>query len=355
MAERRSCFHSRVSSRARTACVEVAEWERSQLAEAFSAVAESELELLPGSLGDHLDELADVEVLSPFIHSRIDSAALDRLPALGLVATRSTGYDHIDLEACRRRGIAVANVPTYGENTVAEHTFALILALSRRLLAAEARGRRGDFDLDGLQGFDLKGKTLGVVGAGHIGLHVIRIGRAFEMEVLVSDPRREELIADVLGFAYVELGELLERSHVVSLHAPAVAETHHMIDSAALARVRPGALLVNTARGSLVDTVALVEALDSGRLGGAALDVFEGEELIREEHQLLVRGSDPGLRAAFGRRLLAERDDVVMTPHTAFNSIEAVERIATTTARSVAAWLAGRPINLVLDPAEDPG
>lgn len=334
-------------------CVEVAGWEEDQLRGAFEREPELEPTFVPGRIEQHLDELVEARVLSTFINSAVTESELERMPALELIATRSTGYDHIDADACTRRGIAIANVPTYGENTVAEHAFAMILALSRRLLEAERRGRRGNFDLEGLQGFDLKGRTLGVVGAGRIGLHVIRIGRAFDMEVLAFDPNPEPIIADVLDFAYVALDELLERSHVVSLHAPAVPATRHMIDAAALARMREGAILVNAARGDLIDTPALVEALSSGRLGGAALDVFEGEREVAEEQILLSEGRDPGIRAALGRRLLADRNDVILTPHNAFDSIEAVERIAATTVANIVAWARGEPVNLVVSPAEE--
>jgi D-lactate dehydrogenase len=330
------------------ACLEAAPWELDQLRAAFAAAPGLQPRWLPGRLDEHAGELEGVEVLSPFIHSRVGAAELEGLPAVRLVATRSTGFDHVDLAACAARGVAVANVPTYGENTVAEHTFALVLALSRRLIGAERKGRAADFDLSGLQGFDLKGRTLGIVGAGRIGLHVARMARAFGMEVLAYDPRPEELLAEVLGSAYVELGELLERSHVVSLHAPSSPATRHLIDAAALARMRPGAVLVNTARGALVDTEALVAALDSGRLGGAGLDVFEGEEHVGEDYELLARGGgEEAVRLALGRRLLADRDDVILTPHNAFNSYEAVERIARTTVENITAFLAGDPRNLV--------
>jgi D-lactate dehydrogenase len=332
-------------------CLEASDRELEQLRSAFSDLTDLEVRFLPGGLEDHIEDLGSASILSVFIHSSVDATALERLPSLKLVATRSTGYDHIDLEACSARAVAVANVPTYGENTVAEHTFAMILALSRRLLAAERKGRRGDFDLDGLQGFDLKDRTLGVVGAGRIGLHVIRIARAFGMEVVAHDLYREELLAEVLGFRYAELPELLAQSDVVTLHAPALPETHHLIDRDALATMRDGALLINTARGSLIDTAALVEALDSGHLGGAGLDVFEGEQAIREDHELLGSSSDDAIRAAFGRRLLADREDVILTPHNAFNSFEAVQRIADATAANIRSWLAGEPRNLVCDPS----
>jgi D-lactate dehydrogenase len=332
-------------------CLESSDWELEQLRSAFARSPGLEARFLPGLLEEHIDELHSASILSVFIHSSVDVAVLERMPNLNLLATRSTGCDHIDLDACSARGVAVANVPAYGENTVAEHTFAMILALSRRLLAAERKGRRGDFDLAGLQGFDLKERTLGVVGAGRIGLHVIRIARAFGMIVLAYDPQREDLLAEVLGFEYAELPELLARSDVVTLHAPALPQTHHLIDADALAAMRDGALLINTARGSLIDTAALVEALNSGRLGGVGLDVFEGEQAILEDHALLASSSDDAIRAAFGRRLLADREDVILTPHNAFNSFEAVQRIADTTADNIRGWLAGTPLNLVCDPS----
>ena len=332
---------------ANTTFVDVAPWELEQLEAATREIGGVAPTFLPGRLDEHLDAVAGTEVLSTFIHSRVDASAIARMPRLRLVATRSTGFDHIDTAACAERGIVVSNVPSYGENTVAEHTFALILALSRRLIAAERKGRRSDFDLSGLQGFDLRGKTLGIVGAGRIGLHVVRMARAFGMDVIVTDPDREDLLAEVLQFAYVDLDELLERSHVVSLHAPAVPATFHMIGAPALARMRPGALLINTARGALVDTQALIGALDRGHLGGAGLDVFEGEEHVGEDYELLAGGAEEGVRQALGRRLLADRDDVIITPHNAFNSREAVQRIADTTAANVAAFLAGEPVNAV--------
>ena len=330
-----------------TTFVEVTPWEVEPLTQASGEIPDVATTFLSGRLDEHLGEVGHTEVLSTFIHSRVDAKALAAMPNLKLFATRSTGFDHIDRATCAERGIAVVNVPTYGENTVAEHTFALILALSRKLIAAEQKGRRADFDLDGLQGFDLRGKTLGLVGAGRIGLHVVRMARAFGMQVVVSDPQREDLLAEVLHFEYVDLDELLARSHVVSLHAPANAHTHHLIDADALGKMLPGALLVNTARGALVDTEALIAALESGQLGGAGLDVFEGEEHIGEDVELLAEGGSEGLRQALGRRLLADRDDVILTPHNAFNSVEAVQRIAQTTAENIAAFLRGEPQNLV--------
>lgn len=297
---------------------------------------------------DTVEQAEGAEVLSVFIHSRVNAKVLAALPDLRFIATRSTGYDHVGLEACRERGISVANVPYYGENTVAEHTFGLILTLSRNIVKAHLRTTRGDFTLRGLEGFDLMGKTLGVVGAGSIGLHVIRIAKGFGMEVLAFDVNQNRLIAEVLGFQYADLPDVLRRADIVSLHAPYSPSTHHLIKRESLAMMKRGALLVNTSRGGLVDTEALLWALDEGILGGAALDVLEGEDLITEERQLLNQPeAEDKLRMLLRQHLLARRENVVITPHSAFYSREALRRILDTTVANIRAFEMGEPANLV--------
>jgi D-lactate dehydrogenase len=294
------------------------------------------------------DQVGDAAVVSVFIRSHVTAAVVERMPNVRLVATRSTGYDHIDLDACARSGITVCNVPTYGENTVAEHTFALVLALSRRLGVAMRHSAYGDFSLAGLMGTDLRAKTLGVIGAGNIGLHVVRIGRGFGMEVLAYDTRPQPLLAEVLGFHYSGLEELLALSDVVSLHVPYRPETHHLLDRDRLRLMKRGALVVNTARGGLIDPVALLEALDSGQVGGAALDVIEGEEQLMEEAQMFhLPDGEEKLRQLLTGHVLARRDNVILTPHMAWYSKEALERILDTTASNIAGFLAGVPVNMV--------
>jgi D-lactate dehydrogenase len=289
-----------------------------------------------------------VAVLSVFVGSRVDRPLLDACPDLRLVATRSTGLDHVDLAACADRGVAVANVPTYGENTVAEHTFALILALSRNVHKAWVRTQRGDFSIEGLRGLDLRGRTIGLIGVGHIGLHTAKIARGFGMHVLAADPRPQPLLAELVGFRYVGLEELVASADIVSLHAPLVPATRHVVDRELLKRFKRGALLVNTARGGLVDTEALLWALDEGILAGAGLDVLEGEELLTEDRRrLALERDEASLRVLVENQLLAGREDVVVTPHIGFDSIEAVQRIAEVTATNIAAFLAGHPENLV--------
>ncbi len=293
-------------------------------------------------------EIAGMDAVSVFIYSRLDARILKKMPRLKLVATRSTGYDHIDLKTARRKGIVVANVPSYGENTVAEHTFALILSLSRNVHKAYMRTSRGDFSLDGLQGFDLKGKILGVVGAGHIGLHVIKMAKGFGMEVVAFDVRRQLFLSEVLDFRYAAFEELLKVSDIVTLHTPYSLATHHLINRRTIQQMKRWALLINTARGALVETDALVWALDEGIIAGAALDVLEGEDLIKEERQLLAADfSKEKLITALKNHILLHRENVVITPHVAFNSKEVLRRIVDTTVINIRQFFRGTPANVV--------
>ncbi|HEY9721972.1 MAG TPA: NAD(P)-dependent oxidoreductase [Oscillatoriaceae cyanobacterium] len=293
---------------------------------------------------DTLALARDAEVLCVFIYDRLDAARLAQLPALRCVVTRSTGYDHIDLAACAARSIRVCYVPSYGENTVAEHAFALLLALARQLKLCFRKAEAHDFGLEGLEGFDLKGKTLGVVGAGRIGLNAVRIGRGFGMDVLAYDVRELPELAAREGFRYVPLDALLARADVVTLHTALTPETRHLIDRAALARMKPSAILINTARGPVVDTAALCEALEAGRLAGAGLDVFEGEEWLKEEAELLRPDLSPEKRQALTLcHTLLSRDDVVLTPHSAFFTREGVARLLETSLENIGDYLAGKP------------
>jgi len=297
---------------------------------------------------EQCSQFAQCDAIGVFVWTKLGADIIEALPNLRLILTMSTGYDHIDLEACRRGGITVCNVPHYGENTVAEHTFALILTLSRRLRAAQQWIYHPTKSIAELRGFDLYGKTLGVIGAGNIGLHVIRIARGFGMTVLAHDIRPHPLLAEVLGFTYTDLETLLRNSDIVSLHVPATPETYHLINRERLAMMKRGALLINTARGSVVDTEALLWALDEGILAGAGLDVIEGEEYIREESALLRAPlAEQTLRRIAQAYVLLHRENVVFTPHIAFNSREAVQRILDTTLHNLKAYLEGQPQNVV--------
>ena len=348
----------------RVAFFEVKDWERAYLTERLphdttyfdggilpnpaAGPPAGGLHASPEAFSVKVAPVPDVDALSVFIHSQVTAQVLEGLPHLKFIATRSTGFDHIDLDACLSRGIVVSNVPSYGENTVAEHTMALLLMLSRKVHQSVLQVRSGRVDLAELTGFDLQGKTIGVIGAGHIGLHVIRIARGFGMRVLAHDVRSDPLLADLLGFAYVSMDQLLAESDIVTLHCPLTEKTEHLLGRAQIGRMKRGALLINTSRGGLVDTDALVGALESGRLSGAGLDVLEGEELIKEDKQLLAQPVDvERLRTAVRNRVLLARDDVVFTPHNAFNSREALVRILEVTLANLEAYRAGQPVHKV--------
>lgn len=191
-----------------------------------------------------------------------------------------------------------------------------------------------------LRGFDLAGKTLGVIGAGRIGLHTIKIAKGFGMRVVAFDTHHEPLLAEVLNFKYVPLEQLLAASDIISFHCPYSAKTHHMINQENFRRIKQGALLINTARGGLIDSAALTMALDEGILAGAGLDVLEGEELLKDERQILAQPlTQEKLRTLLLNHSLLNRDNVVITPHIGFNSMEAVERIMTTTLENLHAYL----------------
>lgn len=300
---------------------------------------------------DRIKDLREVQVLSVFVNSRIDKKHLAILPNLKCIATRSTGFDHIALDAAKERDVVVCNVPTYGENTVAEHTFALILSLSRNLRKAYLRTVQNNFSIDGLMGFDLKGKTLGVVGTGHIGLHVIRMALGFGMKVIAYDVKQQNFLSEILNFEYVSFDELLKRSDIISLHAPYLPSTRHLINKKNIGLIKKGAVLVNTARGGLIETDALVEALDKKILNGVGLDVLEEEEYVLEEKRLLEGAETEDhwrrLQTTLKNHVLLHRENVIYTPHMAFYSCEAVQRILDTTMDNIQAFIEGKPANRV--------
>lgn len=297
---------------------------------------------------ENYNSASDCDAISVFIYSKVDKKIIEKFSKLKLISTRSTGFDHIDIKECQKRNIAVSSVPYYGENTIAEHTFALILSLTRNIHKAYVRTISQNYSIDGLKGFDIKGKTIGVVGAGHIGLHVIRAAKSFGMNVLAYDVNHDNFLTEVLGFSYASLEDLLKNSDIITLHVPYNKATHHLINKDTISHIKKGAILINTSRGQVIDTDALIEALDKKILSGAGLDVLEGEELIKEEKQLL---SDPKKAESFGQimrdHILLGMDNVVFTPHIAFYSQEALERILDTTAENINNFESGTSQNLI--------
>lgn len=328
------------------ACFELMDWEKDYLSEKFGNTLEISFnsEILSS---ESVSTARDAEGIVVFIYSTVNKQVLDQMPNLKFIATMSTGFDHIDVEECKRRNITISTVPTYGENTVAEHAFALIFAISRRLIESNARVREGNFSPTGLTGFDLFGKTLGVIGIGNIGTHVIRIAKGIGMEVLGYKRTPDPKLAADLGFRFVTMGELLSQSDIITVHVPYNQETHHMLNQDAFSKMKNGVIIINTARGAIIDTTALVGALQSGRVAAAGLDVLEEESMIREEHELLHKEFPiEDLRTVLENHMLLNNPKVVITPHNAFNSREALMRILRTTEENINGFLSGNPKNL---------
>jgi len=310
-------------------------WENEILKKQFSS--DTLLFFSDGITTSAAKQCKDVEVLSAFVHTPLTAEVLKQFGSLKMIASRGTGFDHIDLEYCRRKGIIVCNVPMYGENTVAEHAFALILSLSHRIVEGVERTRGGDFTYVGLRGFDLKGKTIGVVGGGNIGQHVVRMARGFEMDVVVYDVKQDARLARKLGFRYVSLEQLLKLSDIVTLHVPYNKYTHHLLNKKTIGLMKKGAYLINTSRGAIVETDALVGALKSGRLAGAGLDVLEEEDELNNDLKLIGKKDVKmeELKVLLEDHALLEMKNVLITPHNAFNTNEALRRILDVTIANI--------------------
>jgi D-lactate dehydrogenase len=279
-----------------------------------------------GSEGDLLAAVQHADILMCREKSAMVTAEfLDQCPKLKLIVTRTVGYDHIDLEAARARGIVVCNVPDYGSHVIAEHAFGLMLAVARNICTANARYHQIKcFDDRDFGGPELFGKTLGVIGVGRVGRHSVRIGQGFGMQVMACDIAPNGALAAEMGFRYWPLAEVLAASDMVTVHVDLNESSYHLIDAEALDRLKPTAILVNTSRGAVVDTAALKAALVAGRLRGAGLDVLEDELDVYHD---------------FGDA------NVVITPHIGWYAEEACDRIMKISLDSVRAWMAGAPIN----------
>ncbi|MBB2170317.1 hydroxyacid dehydrogenase [Gluconacetobacter aggeris] len=297
-----------------------------------------------------VDAYADADIVSGFAGSDFSAAILARLPRLRFIAIRATGFDSVDLAYCRARGIQVSNVPVYGDSTVAEHVFGLLLALSRWTVPCAEATRRGDFAYSPPRGFELRGKIFGAVGTGHIGRRAIEMAQGFGMPVIAYDAFPAPALRDAPNVRYAPLDDLLAQADIVSLHVPATPETDGMIGERQFAGMKRGAVLINTARGQVVDNAALLRALETGHLAAAGLDVLPDESLLRRPATLFApdASADPAtLRDVLAARVLASLPNVIVTPHNAYNTAEAFQRIVQTTAANIRAFAQGNPVNLV--------
>jgi D-lactate dehydrogenase len=299
-----------------------------------------ELRFFEPQLNEETARLAtESQAVCVFVNDQVNGAAIERLHLLGvrLIALRCAGYNNVDLAAATKHGITVVRVPAYSPYAVAEHTIALMLALNRKVHRAYNRVREGNFALDGLVGFDMHGKTVGVIGTGQIGTVVAQILTGFGCPTLAFDPFPNATCRS-LGVRYVELNDLLAQSDVVSLHCPLAPENKYIISDAAITRMKNGVMLINTSRGALLDTVAIIEGLKSGKIGYLGLDVYEEEEeIFFEDRSGLILSDD-----VFARLLTFP--NVIITGHQAFFTREALLNIAATTIDNITKFENNQPL-----------
>ncbi|HEY5552828.1 MAG TPA: 2-hydroxyacid dehydrogenase [Opitutaceae bacterium] len=280
---------------------------------------------------------AGAQAVCLFVHDHADEPILAALAGMGVrhIALRCAGFNNIDIAAAARHGIAVARVPAYSPHGVAEHAVALLMTLNRRVHRAYTRVRDGNFSLEGLLGFDMHGKTVGVVGTGKIGVCFAAIMRGFGCRVLAFDvAQNPEALA--LGVEYCAIERLFAESHVISLHCPLTPQTRHLVNAASLARMRKGVFLINTGRGPLIDTAAVIRALKSGKVGALAIDVYE------EEEGVFYEDLSGGILADDQLARLLTFPNVLVTSHQAFFTREAIGAIAQTTIGNLDDFAAGR-------------
>ncbi len=284
---------------------------------------------------DILSQIQDCEILTVFVFDKVTSQIMEQLPNLKLIVTRSTGFDHIDLEAARARNIVVKNVPNYGSETVAEFAFGLLLSAVRHIPAIANCSRNFDFDYSRLQGLDLNGKVIGIFGSGKIGRNMIQIAKGFDMKVLVYDIFQDQNLAQTLGFEYCELDQVLSEADILSLHLPFSIETKNLLSRENLIKIKKACVFINVARGNLITNENLVWALDQGVFSACGLDTLEDEEK-------LFLGEATNLQ-----RKILENPNVIFSPHCAYYTQEAVLRILETTTQNIKDFENGKNTNQV--------
>jgi D-lactate dehydrogenase len=327
---------------ANIALFHISGWERDYLSQKLAEAGHA-VDVYEYSLDEsHLPEKRDYDAISVFVGSQVTPAVIDAFPDLKLITTRSTGYDHIDAAYAKTKGVAVGYVPNYGENTVAEFAVGLLLTVSRKLYMGIDRIKEtAQFSYEGLEGFDLKGKTVGIIGTGRIGAHVMRMLKGFDVKIIAYDVfPRQELAAEI-GFSYVSLDELLAAADIISLHCPFTPDTVHLLNADAFSKMKKGVVLINTARGALIDTAALVRALQDGTVAGAGLDVLEEEGIASDEMGYLMHNGDAEkAKTMLANHVLMDMPSVVITPHNAFNTKEAKTRILDADMENIALFFA---------------
>lgn len=278
------------------------------------------------------------DAVSIFVNDNASAPVLQKLKEAGVkfLALRSAGFNHVDLQEAHRLGLKVARVPEYSPAAIAEHTIALMLALNRKIVRAQSRIRDMNFSLDGLTGFDMSGKTVGVIGTGKIGQVVTRILHGFNCKILAFDPVRREELQDRYNVQYTDIPSLFQQADIITLHLPLTGESRYMINSESLGRMKQGVMLINTSRGALVNTRDVINALKTGKIGYFGMDVYEEEEGL-----FFVDHSDDILQDDVIARLMTFQN-VLITSHQAFLTQEALTKIAETTAYNLDCWEEGK-------------
>ncbi|MEN9328095.1 MAG: hypothetical protein RI947_903 [Candidatus Parcubacteria bacterium] len=324
---------------------EVQDWERNSLLKIFpDALITAEKLTIENAL-----HYTEAEVVSCFIYSKIDKAVIEMLPQLKYITTRSTGFDHIDVTFAGTKGIKTSNVPEYGSTTVAEHTFALMLSLTRKMYQSVNQAKTLSFEHSEIRGVDLEGKTLGIVGLGKIGQHVLQIAKGFGMNVLAYNHSQDKELLDRYTFSYAELDVVFSNSDIITLHLPFNEHTKHIVNKEAILKFKKGSYLINTARGGLIDSEAIVIGLEKEILDGVGLDVLEEEKDLSEEIAMLTSEfrQNIDLKNLIYNHILMNHPKVLITPHNAFNSKEALKRILETTISNIQNYASDTPTNLV--------
>jgi D-lactate dehydrogenase len=329
---------------------EVPQKEQNALKEAFS---KEEVYFFEEKIDeDNVSLIKDSDIISVFVNSMVNKEIIDSLPNLKFISTRSTGYDHIDVDYCKEKNIKILSVPAYGSYTVAEFAFSLILNISRKIYKAYNNLRENtDFDTSSLYGFDLYGKTIGVIGTGKIGKNVIKIARGFSMNVIAYDLYPDLEFAKENNFEYKELNEVLSQSDIISLHALYNKGDKHLINKENISIMKKGIFIINTARGELIDTGALIWGINEGIIAGAGLDVLESERELKEEMRILSNEKRSekikDYKTLVEGHILIDMPNVLVTPHIASATVEARDRIIKTTIENINSCISGDLVNVV--------
>ncbi len=296
------------------------------------------------------DEYKNADIISVFTTSRVNKKVLEQFPNLKLIALRSVGFNHIDLDYCKEHNIAVETSPNYGNITVAEFALALLLDVCRKVTISYMDYKEGKVRPENLMGMELSGKTIGIVGLGAIGSAFARIAYGLDMKILAFDKFEKDEMKQKYDVKYTDFDTLLKESDFISIHAPLTKDNYHMFDKTSFEKMKKNAIIVNTGRGELIDSKALYEALVNKQIAGAGLDVLEKEETITDFDYIvgLNRLDKNALEQTIINNQLFRLDNVIITPHTAFNSIEAINRILNTTMSNINEFVLGNIQNNVI-------